>query len=181
MTREEAKTIILKHQFAFASMPDDVIEAINHLVKEERCEDIDYDNQVIVKDHCTKQKILNQLSEEPLMVLSTAYLYAKNYVKYGCDVTKAWSTVVEQASILERVKTDTYAEAYDSFKKDYENQLKNDLAAMVLEIQIEIEEIPRYRMTHDGICVYRQPSEYMSDVNNVIKKAIDGLREESEG
>ena len=35
MTREEVKTIILKHQFAFASMPDDVIEAINYLVKEE--------------------------------------------------------------------------------------------------------------------------------------------------
>lgn len=35
MTREEAKTIILKHQFAFASMPDDVIEAINYLIKEE--------------------------------------------------------------------------------------------------------------------------------------------------
>lgn len=35
MTREEAETIILKHQFAFASMPDDVIEAINYLVKEE--------------------------------------------------------------------------------------------------------------------------------------------------
>lgn len=35
MTREEAKTIILKHQFAFASMPDDIIEAINYLVKEE--------------------------------------------------------------------------------------------------------------------------------------------------
>lgn len=34
MTREEAKTIILKHQFAFASMPDDVIEAVNYLMKE---------------------------------------------------------------------------------------------------------------------------------------------------
>lgn len=33
MTKEEAKMIILKHQFAFASMPDDVIEAINYLVK----------------------------------------------------------------------------------------------------------------------------------------------------
>lgn len=44
MTREEAKTIILKHQFAFASMPDDVIEAINYLVKEEpsRIESIPY-------------------------------------------------------------------------------------------------------------------------------------------
>lgn len=65
-------------------------------------------------------------------------------------------------------------------RADYEEQLKNDLAAIVLEIQNEIEEIPRYRMTPDCICVYRQPSEYMSDVNNVIKKVIDGLREESE-
>lgn len=36
MTREEAKRIILKHQFAFASMPDDVLEAVNYLVKEPR-------------------------------------------------------------------------------------------------------------------------------------------------
>lgn len=44
MTREEAETIILKHQFTFASMPDDVIEAINYLVKEEprRIESIPY-------------------------------------------------------------------------------------------------------------------------------------------
>lgn len=36
MTREEAKKIILKHQFAFASMPDDVVIAVNYLVNEPR-------------------------------------------------------------------------------------------------------------------------------------------------
>ena len=36
MTREEVKTIILKHQFAFASMPNEVIEALNYLINEEQ-------------------------------------------------------------------------------------------------------------------------------------------------
>lgn len=36
MTREEAKKIILNHQFAFASMPDEVIEAVSHLIEEEQ-------------------------------------------------------------------------------------------------------------------------------------------------
>ncbi len=36
MTREEAKKIILKHQFAFASLPDEVVEAVNYLIKEEQ-------------------------------------------------------------------------------------------------------------------------------------------------
>lgn len=87
-----------------------------------------------------KEKILDKLSKESLMVVSTAYLYAKNYVNYGYDITKAWSTAVEQTSILERVKIDAQAEAYDSFKKDYEKQLKADLVAILTEIQTEIEE-----------------------------------------
>ena len=35
--------------------------------------------------------VLDELSKESPMVISTAYIYAKNYVKYGCDITKAWS------------------------------------------------------------------------------------------
>lgn len=35
MTKEEAKKIILKHQFAFASMPDEVIEAVSYLIEEQ--------------------------------------------------------------------------------------------------------------------------------------------------
>jgi hypothetical protein len=36
MNKEEAKKIIHKHQFAFASMPDEVIEAVSYLIEEEQ-------------------------------------------------------------------------------------------------------------------------------------------------
>lgn len=85
-----------------------------------------------------KQKLLDKLSEEPLMVLSTAYAYAKNYVNYGEDITKAWTSSVQQASILEQVKIKAQMEAYDSFKEDYENRLKTDMVAMLDGIRAEI-------------------------------------------
>ena len=92
--------------------------------------------------------VLEELSKESPMVISTAYIYAKNYVKYGCDITKAWNTAAQQAAILEQTKRDAYAEAYDSFRKDYENRLKNDLVAMVLEMQTEIE---NYKLSEEEL------------------------------
>lgn len=91
-------------------------------------------------DDNVKQKLLDSLAEEPTMVISTAYAYAKNYVNYGVDITKAWTTAVEQASILDYVRTKAIAEAYDSFKKDYETYLKADMIAMLTELQMDIEE-----------------------------------------
>lgn len=91
-------------------------------------------------DDSVKQKLLDSLAEEPSMVLSTAYVYAKNYVLYGADITKPWATAVQQASVLEQVRVKAFKEAYDSFKKDYENRLKEDLVAMLTDIQLEIEE-----------------------------------------
>ena len=46
-------------------------------------------------DTDVKQKLLDSLSKEPTMVLSTAYVYAKNYVNYGEDITKSWTTAVQ--------------------------------------------------------------------------------------
>ena len=59
---------------------------------------------------------------------------------YGADITKAWTTAAQQAYILEQVRVRAFTEAYDSFKKDYENRFKEDLVAMLTEIQLEIEE-----------------------------------------
>lgn len=67
-----------------------VFELLNQDAEKERNKNAD-----------VKQQLLDKLSEEPLMVLSTAYAYAKNYVIYGEDITKAWTTAVQQASILE--------------------------------------------------------------------------------
>ena len=92
-------------------------------------------------DDDVKQKLLDLLAEEPTMVLSTAYAYAKNYVEYGEDITKAWTTALQQASVIQEVRQKAWVEAYDSFKKDYENRLNADMVAMLTEIQLEIEEL----------------------------------------
>lgn len=47
-------------------------------------------------------KILEELKNAPPMVLSTAYLYAVNYCKYGEDITKEWTTAVQNAAALEK-------------------------------------------------------------------------------
>lgn len=58
-----------------------------------------------------KQVMLDELSKEPEMVIATAYLYAKNYVHYGEDVTKAWATAVQQNAILEKAYNNGYSDA----------------------------------------------------------------------
>lgn len=88
-----------------------------------------------------RRQLLDKLSEESTMVLETAYVYAKNYVLYGADITKPWTTAVQQAAILEQVRVKAFTDAYDSFKKDYENRLKADLVAILTDIQLEIEEL----------------------------------------
>lgn len=90
-------------------------------------------------DDNVKKKLLDSLAEEPAMVISTAYAYAKNYVMYGEDITKAWTTAVQQSSILEQVRQKAWVEAYDSFKKEYENRLKADMVAMLTDLQLDIE------------------------------------------
>ncbi len=49
-----------------------------------------------------KEKILEELRNAPAMVLSAAYLYAVNYYKYGEDITKEWTTAVQNAAALEK-------------------------------------------------------------------------------
>lgn len=58
-----------------------------------------------------KQIMLDELSKEPEMVTATAYLYAKNFVRYGEDITKAWTTAVQQEAILRKAYNDGYSDA----------------------------------------------------------------------
>lgn len=89
----------------------------------------------MTKEDKDKRELLDLLAKEPIMVILTAYVYAKNYIKYGEDITKTWTTTVQQASIIEKVKQSTWKEAYDSFKKDYRRRLKNDIIATLTEIK----------------------------------------------
>ena len=115
-------------------------------------------------DDNVKQKLLDLLAKESTMVISTAYAYAKNYVMYGEDITKEWTTAVQQASILEQVRQKAWAEAYDRFKVDYEARLKADLVAMLEELSLEIDEM-----------------DYASliDCQKLIREKINALKEPS--
>ena len=122
-------------------------------------------------DDNVKQKLLNLLAEEPTMVLSTAYVYAKNYVMYGEDITKAWNTAVQQASIIQEVRHKAWAEAYDSFKADYEARLKADMMAMLEDLKQDfIAEAYGIEMDCTDYVVN------VADIDKVIQQEINKLR-----
>lgn len=74
---------------------------------------IDRGFDIEVKPNQTiKQALLDNLSKESPQVIETAYIYAKNYVLHGIDITKAWNTAAEQSDILTRVKMDSFYEGY---------------------------------------------------------------------
>lgn len=130
-----------------------------------------------VADDNDKQQLLDKLSEESIMIIETAYVYAKNYVLYGADITKAWTTAVQQAYILEQVRLRAFAEAYDSFKKDYENRLKADMVAMLTDIQLEIEELyPEHQCTGELTGF----ADAIETITPIIQRKIDALKGESE-
>lgn len=60
--------------------------------------------------------MLYELSQMDPYVIGAAYLYAKNYCKFGTDVTEKWTTAVQQAAILER--------SYNSGVKDTLERLR---------------------------------------------------------
>lgn len=64
-------------------------------------------------DQTIKGVMLDALAKESPQVLETAYIYAKNYVAYGIDITKAWDTAVEQADILRKARMDGFYEGYN--------------------------------------------------------------------
>ena len=130
------------------------------------------------KEDNIRTKLLDLLAEEPTMVLSTAYAYAKNYVLYGDDITKAWTTAVQQAAVIQEVRLKAWMEAYDSFKKDYEKRLKVDLEAILVELQLEIEELEKphcHNASHANGCVSKWR------VEGVIQQKINSLKENIDG
>lgn len=78
-----------------------------------------------IQEYQNKQ-LIDELSKMPPMVIATAYLYATNYVKYGEDITKAWTTAVQNASALEKAYREGY---YDALQKQAESE----------SVQVELE------------------------------------------
>ena len=116
-------------------------------------------------DDSVKQKLLDSLAEEPTMVLSTAYAYAKSYVEYGEDITKAWTIAVQQTSIIAQVRQKAWVEAYDSFKKEYENRLKADMVAMLEDLDLQIDDSAAYNLE-------------IAKMKRLIRDKIDALKGE---
>ena len=70
-----------------------------------------------------KQALMDLMKDMPLPTLSIAYLYAKNYTKYGEDVTKDWLTATEQSAALEKAYRDGY---YDALQRRAESERTDD-------------------------------------------------------
>lgn len=66
-----------------------------------------------------KQELINLMKDMPLETLSIAYLYAKNYVEYGEDVTKTWNTVTQNTYALEKAYSKGY---YDAMQRQVESE-----------------------------------------------------------
>lgn len=61
-----------------------------------------------------KMTLLGLLAEEDTKVVATAYLYARNLITYGVDVTKEWDTAVRQTDALSKAYHDGYRKGYNA-------------------------------------------------------------------
>ncbi len=64
-----------------------------------------------------KEFMLQKLAEMPEAVIAMAYLYAVNYTEYGVDITKEWTTAVQQSCALEQAYQRGYCEAREMLHK----------------------------------------------------------------
>ena len=67
------------------------------------------------------QDLLARLAEMPDMVIATAYIYALNYTQYGVDVTKEWTTAIQEHDALSRAYERGYHDAIERI-----NQVSDD-------------------------------------------------------
>ena len=71
-----------------------------------------------MKRDVSRDFLLEQLQQLDTQTLATAYLYAKNYTRYGVDVTKEWLTATQQSASLEKAYYDGYGDAIERFRKE---------------------------------------------------------------
>lgn len=71
-----------------------------------------------------KNKLLDELSKMPSMVIEIAYLYAINYTLYGEDVTKEWVTATHNSGALEKAYRKGYYDAMMPLQRRSESEDK---------------------------------------------------------
>ena len=57
-----------------------------------------------------KEELIAQMREEPMSVLGLAMFYAKNFEKYGVDITEKWITTQQQMAVLQQIFNRGYEE-----------------------------------------------------------------------
>lgn len=75
---------------------------------------------IINTDDETKARMLKVLADEPIDVVSQAYVYAKNLDNFGVDVGKQWYTVMEQSDNLRK--------AYDKGRSDMLEEINRNVS-----------------------------------------------------
>ena len=71
-----------------------------------------------------KDKLLEAMRQFDNMTLSVAFVYAKNLILYGENVTEKWVTATQNASALEKAYRKGY---YDALQRQAESEDKNDI------------------------------------------------------
>ena len=66
----------------------------------------------------TRNFIIDELTKMPPMVVSIAYLYATNYIRYGENVTEKWLTALQQSSALETAYRQGYYDAIQRMREE---------------------------------------------------------------
>lgn len=69
--------------------------------------------------------MLDELAKESEQMIGLAYLYAKTFQGYGEDITKAWDTAIQQASIVEKAYLNGYADAQKRILRGKDNEQKS--------------------------------------------------------
>lgn len=72
----------------------------------------------------SKDKLLEAMRQFDNMTLSVAFVYAKNLILYGENVTEKWVTATQNASALEKAYRKGY---YDALQRQAESEDKNDI------------------------------------------------------
>ena len=73
-------------------------------------------------DEERKTGLIEQLKQEPLVVLSLAYSYAKGFELGGIDVTTAWNNTARQTDALNQAYQKGFKEGMEWLKKQIEKE-----------------------------------------------------------
>lgn len=97
----------------------EVLDSIEKWVRGFDAEEINRKDRIT--DEQRREAIISQLSRKDTMVLSLALIYAENYYKYGVDITKQWTSAVQQSDALHNAYLRGCEEEHETQRRHCEN------------------------------------------------------------